>query len=331
MSNKISKLLEYKHYLETNMQKDALIKVSDCMRQGIKEISEMYSDVSDDNNIMRLNAAISVQQNMVTNALRTEILRVNTKIFCMESTYIELSDSMYEGNFKKDNYQTKSTIRLLDPEYKEFLKGLLVKYIDFRYACMELGPLYPDVTDLLTGFDPIYLVDHDPAMLDHALTSFDEKYRHKLLTYTSNIREEIVDLPKNSMGFILSINSLDRYNNTALESALRNFHNMLLPGGSIMFTMNNCDFPEGCREVENGRACYQVTKFMDQLLERLGYICIKFSVYNKNLTVVEAQKQGELPAVKMTSCIGQIIDARRLETDERNAYNRLLKEKRDDL
>jgi hypothetical protein len=320
--DKISELIDYKNTLMT-AGFDDISKLKEDTKSRLVELTTLYS-VSDNAILGKLIAMITMQDNMLKRNLKEEIGRVDKLISSLELKYNVLSSTLYNTSFKSENFEARQKARPLNDDYKLFIKSIVEKYCDYHYAGMEISPMFFEITDRMTTFDPIYLIDHDPKLLSSIVDCFDAKYRHKLRTYTMNLRSGLDKLPLSSISFISVINTFERYDIESIEATLINMKKLLLPGGSIIFTFNNCDYSSGAKQVEDGRACYQTTKKIDNLLERLGYICINFSVFNKHQTVVEAKIPGILESNKVSPCIGQIVDIERLDINEKEVYTQLL-------
>lgn len=322
MMSKISELIEYREALYTSGLNEIILLTS-TTKDRLKEIESLYP--IPDKNLTKLIASLTMEELILNKNLKEEIDAINSIISSLESKYILISNTMYDS-FKTENYEARKNVRIINDDFRDFVKTLVEKYSDYRYPGLELSPMHYDLTNSMISFDPIYLVDQDPTMLSNMVEMFDSKFSHKLRTYTMNLRGDVGKLPLKSIGFVSAVNAFEQYNNEALESVLKNIYSLLLPGASILFTFNNCDFASGAKQVEKGRACYHTTKSVDMLMERLGYICIKFIVFNGHETVVEAKIPGILESKKISPAIGQIIDVERLAIDEKEMYYKLLKE-----
>jgi hypothetical protein len=322
---KISELIEYRNNLKL-LKLDHISEMCSIAKNEIDFISTAHS-VADRSALLKLKAALSMYDSVVMKNLDQEISSINDSILSLELNYQTLSSTLYNTKFKVENYEVRKAAWPLDDSFKSFVKSITEKYADYKYPALEISPMYSDITHVFTSFEPIYLIDQDPSLLASILSDFDEKYRQKFRTYVMNIRGSINNLPLENLCFVLAVNAFERYDSNALESVLLNIKKLLLPGASIAFTFNNCDYASGAKQVEVGRACYQTTKSIKALLGHIGFPYITFSVYNEYQTIVEAKLPGELRTIKNNPVIGQIMDVERIDKDDKEAYYTILKGK----
>lgn len=323
---KISDILRYKEALES-INFDASHKANLDIKNLIGNIDKNFSFASK-NNLMKISASITMQENLTKKHYESEVARCKETIASIESTYLDLSNELYESAFRKENYLYRKEHRQISNSLESKIKNTIDKYADFKYAGLMLSPLFESLTHTMVAFDPLYLVDHDPSMLSTAISGFDSKYQHKIRDYEMNLRTNTDILPLKSISLVVAVNSFEQYNDEALRGVLKNIYSLLCPGGSVIFTFNNCDFSSGAKRVEEGFACYQTSKSVDILLEQLGFICITFTIHDEYQTIIEAKIPGILETVKTTPVLGQIIDTNRLDLEERNLYTSLLSEKK---
>jgi hypothetical protein len=97
-----------------------------------------------------------------------------------------------------------------------------------------------------------------------------------------------------------------------IKKYLTSFFTLIRPGGTVMFSYNNCDYIEGVELAEQGQQSYAPKRHILKMLEEIGYeILYTYDLDNidplvKKISWIEARKPGELSTVKAHSVLGAV-------------------------
>jgi hypothetical protein len=194
---------------------------------------------------------------------------------------------------------------------KELLLSRIGKYSSWQYPAMELNPRHPNIfTTTMVASDPLYLVDIQfEQALTNALSIFTPEYQARLRPYFINGYDFSV-LPKEQFGFVFSANSFEYINLKDIEKCIASIYPLLLPGGTFVFTYNNCEIPNSARLAENNLRSYTTQSQLLTFASKLGFEVS--DVFNfsdgQPLSWIELKKPGTLKTIKGHQTLGAIKD-----------------------
>ena len=213
-------------------------------------------------------------------------------------------------------------------EFEQLISLKIASYCDWRFPAMIMGRYmsrddikkidgwqrYPDISDRLNAMvagDPLYIVGGiDQAK--ESISHFPEAYQNRLRLYTFD-NDDFSRLPQAQFGFVLCWDCLNYLSEEAIEVYLTGIIKLLRPGGSAIFSYNNCEYLESVNLVETNRAAWSTESGIISMLTKIGYTVSKLNncplgdVENTVISFIEARKPGELSTVKMSQAMGAII------------------------
>lgn len=192
---------------------------------------------------------------------------------------------------------------------KAFLEKIKTK-IDWRFPAMEIRPNNMFITHDLVACDPLYLVDTHKDMFANCETAWNDIYQRRVRYYTVNEQdaEILYRLPNSQFGLIVSADFFDHRPLDLMQRYLREFYTKLRPGGTAIFTFNDCDYPEGVENFENIYYCYTPGHTIIKYCNDLGYIVKQRHRLNGASSYIEIQKPGTLTALRSAQTLGKIIN-----------------------
>jgi SAM-dependent methyltransferase len=172
-----------------------------------------------------------------------------------------------------------------------------------------IRPGLADIIDPMIALDPLYIMDENLLLLDHVKSLWNEIYQ-------SRIRYGIIDdqsndifknLPKSQFGFVL-VNDFFNYKPfDIIKKYTQEIYGLLKPGGSMIFTYNNCDYANAVRNFENLLYTYTPGSLIIKMLEFIGFeVTTTFSDSNDNTNWIEVKKPGKLSTLRGGQCLGKI-------------------------
>lgn len=268
----------------------------------------------------------------VVNEYRDLLLK---EIQQQEQDYYKKSEDIYR-DFVYDTpdyimQRSKNSLSFQHEEINELFDSRLSVYNRWEFPGMELRPAFGNKTEIIKGCDPLYLVDVDPELFREVKHKWTESYQRRLRYYTvsDSSTQPLDQFPNNQYGLILAVDYFNFKTLEVIQRYLRDGFNKLRPGGTFMFTYNNCDQVYGAKNVENKFCCYTPGSQIVKIAEDIGYK-VQFSYENdlENVSWLEIQKPGELTTLRGGQTLGEIkYFAPKPELSDKERYERNLQRK----
>lgn len=235
-------------------------------------------------------------------------LREDLKI--KEPEYYQLSSTLYEQEmiYETTDYILNRRLQI-DDENNAAIRSRIQSYSDWRLPGMIIRPGVENFIEEMVPLDPLYVVDHSEELLKPAIEKFTEEYQRRLRPYVINDREneEILrDLPDNQFGFIFAYNYLNYKPLEVIERYLKEFHKKLRPGGRLLFTYNDCDFPQGIGLAEHNFMCYTPGSRIKDLIRDIGLDLVDNKVGPYNMAWMEVRRYGEIVSLRGGQALAKI-------------------------
>jgi len=196
----------------------------------------------------------------------------------------------------------------IDSDTLSVLAGRISKYSSWQYPAIEFNPRSPTtITTKLVASDPLYLIETEyKEFLDDTVTIFTPEYQERLRKYFVNDSNFSV-LPQNQFGFVLSAISFNFMLLPQIEIFMKNVFQLLAPGGTFLFTFNNCEDAACARMAENMIRSYTTQTGIVTAAKNIGYeISEMFNPQNSELHWIEIKKPGTLSTIKGHQTLGEI-------------------------
>jgi SAM-dependent methyltransferase len=219
-------------------------------------------------------------------------------------------------NAVNNTIENDRTIRQL-PKIAAIEEQILTRirrHSDWHYPCLQICPRDGEYTDHLVGFDPLYLVELHQEYLDVTKSKYPVEYQARVRDYLiGNGRYEwgMTNLPLNQFGFIFCWNHFNYQPIQEIQKYLKDIVQLLRPGGSCMFSFNDCDTFHGAKHVEFGGVFYTTKKMIVKLVTDLGLEvtdAFSFETTWHNISWLEVKKPGTLDTIKAHQTLGLVKD-----------------------
>jgi len=300
---KLSDIVAYLNHLGTLSVHDAaaasmseITKITHTVQHNPIQIGDLAADL------------ISTQKHMATSLQQYEQkLRqlgqdVQALIEQKELEYFSNSTDLYRQGLRSDPvpYILQRT-RPLDPTTEKLLLGRLITYTDWRYPGMVMRPAHCPGLESLVALDPLYLVDTDQALLDPVASLFTPEYQRRLRYYVIDeyTQQNIFwNLPAQQFGFVCAFRYFEFKPWEVLQQYLDEIFALLRPGGSLLFSFNDCDHWRAVALTENHFCCYTPGRLIRAHVEKLGFEITYDHNDHTTTAWLELRKPGMLDSIR---------------------------------
>lgn len=225
----------------------------------------------------------------------------------------QLAHTLFDVAEQKDKFKESNFFQLLelDEIQTEYISTRIGSYCDWLYPSLIIYPREKKwLTSTIVASDPLYLVQHHSTKLADLIEDFSEVYKNRLRCYTNN---NLSVLPQQQFRFVLLWDFLNYIAVDYFELYLKEIYNLLRPGGSFMFSFNNCDLEGPAKLAELNDSSYANARIVKALAEAIGFEIIKFEdlltgdALITHISWVELRKPGELATVKSHQAMAKIL------------------------
>jgi hypothetical protein len=242
--------------------------------------------------------------------LETLKVEIETQIARQERSYYQQSLRWFidESPNETTDYILDRRLKISDAD-KEVWCNRIRSHSDWRLPGMVLRPGKEDFIDIMVALDPLYVVDLSEALLQPAVSHFPDMYQIRVRQYVINDKtdDKIFDrLPKGQFGLIFAYSYFNFLPMEMINRYLAESMELLRPGGTIIFTYNDCDREESVGSVENHFMCYTPGGKIQQMAKELGFE-IERNVYGDHgLAWFEMRRPGKVSSMRGAQTLAKI-------------------------
>lgn len=224
-------------------------------------------------------------------------------------------------------------------EFEELISTKIGSYCNWQYPALmfcryptertiessagnQTFPVLRDRATAMVAGEPLYLLG-DIKQLTGAIDHFPNDFQRRLRLYNF-VNDDFSCIPQAQFGFVLCWDYFNYLTEELIENYLQAIIRLLRPGGSILFSYNNCEYLDSVRLAENQQATWSSEKDIIGLLEKVGFIFKKTNNHqllndtgNITISFIEATKPGELDTIKKHPTMGTIHQKRTFHIHQR--------------
>jgi len=307
-------LVNYKHLLDEldlTESRQAIEKLLQKFNNDLNtydiDVNNLKSNILDRHkNIIRELDAVYQDISEFRVCLGQELSEIEGPCLNEESEEIYQEGLRDEADYKLDRDRFKNLLG--DLEIRDFLVGRITKHVNWKYSALQLGPRLGDVTDHLVSCDPLYLVDDCQSMFREVKKLWTADYQRRVRYYTVDETKDSVlhDLPAGQIGLVVAIDYFNFRPLRLIEQYLSDIFSVLQPGGTAIFTYNNCDYPIGVDNFRNSYYTYTPGHLVKAACTRYGFDVVASFDMKKNVSWLEIQKPGIRTSIKGGQSLGKI-------------------------
>jgi hypothetical protein len=200
----------------------------------------------------------------------------------------------------------------LDANAKSQVESRITHFGDWHYPGLMIGCRSIEWTNCLVATDPLYLTNYNESNINNILVNeYSEIYQRRLRVYAISNNDYSI-LPQEQFGLIVGWDYFNYLNLKEIEKIIIEAFKLLKPGGSFIFSYNNCDLIPAAELAENGTMSYCSAYKIKYLAELHGFEILALSDtpiendFYKIISWAELRKPGELKTIKLNQVMGAI-------------------------
>jgi SAM-dependent methyltransferase len=230
---------------------------------------------------------------------------------------VEEAEPKYFAN-STDNYQqgmrydTPAAVLARRPQLEshsmDLLQNRLKPYANWRFPGMVIRPAHNPWLEHMVALDPMYFVDTSQDLLAPAKTMFTSEYQRRLRSYVIEEYAPFFDnFPKGQFGVICAFHYFHTRPLEIILQYLDEIFVLLRPGGSFLFSFNDCDSWRAVALAENNFSCYTPGRLIREHITRTGYEITYEHHSESDLTWMEIKKPGTLDSLRGGQALASIF------------------------
>jgi len=298
---KLSELVAYKNEMDRLSTKSAQTFVN----AELGKITHLVQDAGLNQQLVDLNNSLAKFQDSY-DQLRQGL---QDQISEAERPWIQEGYNLYdkgEANFADDILRIRQSNSIDSTPFRT----KLTQYADWKYSAMIIRPGLDSFIENMVAYDPLYLVDLSHDFLRPALDKFNQQYQNRLRPYVVNedLDAEILkQLPNNQFALCLAFNYFNFRPFEIIKKYLEEVYQKLKPGGTFVFTFNDCDRRSAVELVEKHYCCYTPGHLVRELVTTVGYEVVYSWNDDGPTTWIEVRKPGQLDSLKGGQALAKIL------------------------
>ena len=231
-----------------------------------------------------------------------------------ESSYLSKSYQIYEDGTTQDNpsYILDRALfhsLIYRDEIKDYFISRIQSNSTWQYSGMFIRPEHGDYVNEMTASDPLYVVDEHIDFLQPTKKLWNKQYQERV---RYNVIDETRDgifrnFPTENMGIVVAMNFFNHKPLAIIEQYLTEIYNLLIHGGVVIFTYNNCNISLAVQNFEKSLYSYTPESRLIPLVEMIGFEVIEsYNEPTTNVSWLEIKKPGNTKTIRGGQCMAKI-------------------------
>ena len=300
---KLSNIVQYLNHLDT-------LSVQTAASASTAEITKIthtvqHSEIQIDDHAATL---ISIQQDLEESLKQYEQklahLRQEVQLLLEQHEHKYFADSTdnYQQGMRLDTpTQILARTSSIDPDSHMLLESRLKTHANWQFPGMVIRPAHNHWLEGLVALDPMYLVDTHADLFTPVTSLFTPEYQRRLRYYV--IEEYTSDrifwnLPQEQFGVVCAFNYFNFKPWEVVKQYLDEVFVLLRPGGSFLFSFNDCDNWRAVGLVEHHYCCYTPGRLLRKHVLDLGYEITNDYQTQTGPSWMEIRKPGVLDSIR---------------------------------
>lgn len=271
----LSQLVETLNLLESSNYQAGYNSVHNILNDIIFSVANTPLQFEQVNQrLLQIRLSVESSFHQLNQELEQHKAEIRRQIKEQETQYYENSYNLWRNEIQYDSTHYILNRRLpIDSDSNLKLLSKLRQFGDWRVPGLIIRPGLETYIEHMVPLDPLYIVDHNQDLIDPSYLKFTEQYQRRLRLYYVNNQEAddvLCQLPNQQFGFIFCYNYFNYLPMSVVDNYIKSFALKLRPGGTAMFTFNDCDYANGVKLCEKNFMCYTPGSAIERLAERYG-------------------------------------------------------------
>lgn len=237
--------------------------------------------------------------------------QINIIIRDRENEILQESKRLHDNEMRFDTNEYILHRRMpIDNDSDIKLRAKIRNMGDWRIPGMIIRPGVETFIEDMVPLDPLYLVDSHKDLLEPCIQKFTIEYQRRLRPYViddTQPNEIFEQLPKNQFGVIFAYNYFNFKPIGLIKRYLSEFLTLLRPGGSAIFTFNDCDYAHAVALAERSFMCYTPGRMVYKHAVDAGFEVVEHYRGSGDLTWLEIRKPGEITSLRGGQALAKIV------------------------
>lgn len=193
---------------------------------------------------------------------------------------------------------------------RDLLLGRMRRYTKWQTPGLIIRPAKTSWIDILVSLDPLYLMDRNIELLQPAVSRFHPVYQKRLRQYElrENIGQPMLhQLPAAQFGYCFVFNYFNYRPYEFICQMLKEFYEILRPGGVVFFTFNDCDHAHGVALSERHWMCYTPGKMLADHAVQIGFNITDRHRGDNDVAWLELQRPGKLRSMRGGQNLAKVV------------------------
>jgi hypothetical protein len=299
---KLSNIVRYLNHLDTLSVQSAaaasiaeVAKITQIVQESKVQIGETAAELT------QIQTDLDVLLKHYDAKLKNLRVGIRKMIDQQEPEYLTNSTALYqEMRFDTPDWIAKRA-QSLDTDTAKLLQDRLAAHASWQYPAMVIRPAHSVGVENLVAFDPLYLVDTHEDLFSSVRSLFTPEYQRRLRYYVIEEYTEqdiFVNLPQKQFGLIYAFYYFDFKPLEIIQQYLDEVFELLRPGGTFLFSFNDCDQWRAVASTENHFHCYTPGRLILQHAQQIGYKIGYTHEFSRGSTWIELRKPGVLNSIR---------------------------------
>jgi hypothetical protein len=165
---------------------------------------------------------------------------------------------------------------------------------------------------LMVASDPLYLMGPSIEILQESLQSFPEIYQKRVRLYELNNKRDLSTLPQTQFNLIFCWDFFNYLPVDIIDLYLQQMMKLLRPGGTLLFTYNNCDLVMSARSVDSNLASWCTPLLLEKIYSKHGFeLIVSDDIISNDVNIshvswAELKRPGNIATSKLSQASGAI-------------------------
>lgn len=309
----LSDLINYRHQVRDLIKRHWYNPVTDSLsrvQSGVYIDKELVVPPDLAHRISQVNSMIqhiSKQVNHTNEMLQELDDAIQQEINKWHEHYQSQSQHLYQSQSRFTDIHHILESRLdITQQQRDFLQARLMTHSSWCDIGMIIRPANEDFVVSMSGMSLLYLYDSVPQLLEPAITRFPQHHREKYRDYHGTSIGDLDQIPKGQARLIFVQNFFNFMPVDVMYQYLEVLCGILRPGGTIIFTYNDCDHAVNVGFCERSWQCYQPGS---EVLARTRALALELrhrQWYDNGFAWMEMQLPGKYRPLKAAPIVTKI-------------------------